>query len=95
MQTRINTSRSTPLMHTFPVGDESCKQLTEVCTGVCILFSQRKRFHLGTRAAVSEVGLSKAVGVSFKEGCSTHTGKDTHKSKCHMRKLSVISIDTL
>lgn len=72
------------LTHTFPGGDESCQQLAEVGSGVCILLSQRKRFQLGGRAAVLEVGLSQGVGVSLEESCSTQTNKDTHKSRCRM-----------
>lgn len=53
--------------HTFPGGDESCQQLAEVGSGVCILLSRRESFQLGGRAAVLEVVLSQGVGISLEE----------------------------
>lgn len=61
-------------IRTFPGGDESCQELTEVGSGVCrILLSQRKSFKLGGRAPVPDVGLLQAVSVSLEEGCSAQT----------------------
>lgn len=61
--------------HTFPRGDESCKQLAEVGPGVCILLRQRKSFQLGRRAAVSKVGFYQGVGVSLKASYSAQTNR--------------------
>lgn len=59
---------------TFSGGDESCEQLAEIRTGICIVFVQRKSLQLGVRAAVSEV-LSQALGVILEDSCLTQRHK--------------------
>lgn len=73
MQTKEHKTSCT-LAHTFPRGNESCQQLTEVSPGVWILISRWESFQLRGRAAVSEVGLSQAVDASLnKESYSIMT----------------------
>lgn len=67
------------LAHTFPGGDESCQELAEVGSGVCIFLTQRKSFQLGGRAPVLDVGIIQGEGVSLEESCSTQT--ETHKQQ--------------
>lgn len=67
------------LAHTFPGGDESCQELAEVGSGVCIFLTQRKSFQLGGRAPVLDVGIVQGEGVSLEDSCSTQT--ETHKQQ--------------
>lgn len=92
----LQCRRTHPHTHTFPGGDESCQELAEVGSWVCILLSQRKSFELGGRAPVLDVGLFQGVGVSLQESYSiqtkTRTAADDAKmmmSKKMMLKLTV------
>lgn len=83
MQTQRNTHI---LTHTFPGGDESCQELAEVGSGVCIFLTQRKSFQVGGRAPVLDVGIVQGVGVSPEESCSTQT--ETHKQRMTLKQAA-------
>lgn len=88
----LQCRRTHPHTHTFPGGDESCQELAEVGSWVCILLSQRKSFELGGRAPVLDVGLFQGVGVSLQESYSIQTKTRTAADDAKMMMLKKIML---